>query len=128
MKRLTMLVTVVVFMAATMMALAGAALAQEDRGGADVCVSQDGQTIYDSGPSFCRSGATSQAVAVNNSEAEAGRNSTAVAVNDSFTNPFDNSEGVAVNNSFAGADTDSEAYALDHCVATAFHGEEEVCF
>ena len=51
-----------------------------------------------------------------------------MAVNDSFTNPFDNSEGVAVNNSFAGADTDSEAYVLDHCVATAFHGEEEVCF
>ena len=84
-------------MAAVMMALAGAALA-------DVCVSAEGETIYDSGgPSSCFSDPTSEAVAVTNSSAFASLDSEAVAVNE------------------------SSALAIDHCAATALNGEVESC-
>ncbi len=150
MKRLTMLVTEVVPMAALLMALSGAALAQT-RGGGDVCLSQGGQTIYDSGPSDCGADPDSQAVTVNHSYAEvdsdsqavavngsgifAARSSQAVAVNHSGAVPLFDSQAVAVNHSFAGAAVDSEAVAVNHsdafashsCSATALNGEEEDC-
>ena len=97
MRRIILVVTVAAMMAALLMALPGAALAD------DVCVSHEGETIYDSGPSRCSSDPTSQAVAVNYSFASAASDSEAVAVNHSF------------------------AYAEDHCVATALNGEVESC-
>ncbi len=68
-----------------------------------MCLSQGGQTIYDSGPSFCSSDPTSQAAAVNGSKASA---------------EFD-SEAVAVHHSLAFANAD--------CSATALNGEGESC-
>ena len=106
-----MLVTVAAMIqVALLMALSGAALAQEDRGGADVCVSDRGETLIDIGTSNCFSDPTSQAVAVNDSEAIAGSDSEAVAVD-----------------STAFSDFDSEALAFDSCSATALNGELEFC-
>jgi hypothetical protein len=115
-----MLVTVAAMMAALLMALSGAALAQEARGGGDVCVSDRGETLIDIGASSCYTGPASQAVAVN----------------DSFAySDFDGGEALAVNHSEALAEVDSEAVAVNHsdafafdsCSATALNGEVERC-
>ena len=128
MRRIMLLFTVAATMAA-MMALPGAALAD------DVCVSHEGETIYDSGPSRCSSDPTSQAVAVNGSEASPQIDSEAVAANDSGAISAFGGDAFAYNDSAAFAYNDSEAVAVNHsvafanadCSATALNGEEESC-
>src|SRR5215216_4637048 len=109
-------------MAALLMALSGAALAQ-DRGGADVCVSDEGELLVDIGASNCFSDATSQAVAINDSGAP-GFDGEAVAVNHSLVFASFDSEAMAVNHSEATADFDSEAVAVNESGAfSAFDSE-----
>ena len=103
MRRITSVLSVMVVMAA-MVAVSGAALAQEPRGGADVCVSQGGQTIYDMGASSCFSNPTSQAVAINHSDFAAAQN---------------NSQAVAINRSVA--------IARNVCSVAALNGQNETC-
>jgi hypothetical protein len=70
------LLVLVAMMLVAMMALSGAVLAQ----GADVCVSNKGDTKVDKGPSTCTSDSTSHAVAVKGSEAIATNSSKARAI------------------------------------------------
>ncbi len=119
------------------------------RGGADVCVSQGGQTVYDTGASNCFSDATSQAVAINRSFANASESSQAVAIEafadasessqavaiEAFAGANIDSQAVAINRSFAGAQNNSQAVAinksaalaLNACAVAALNGEVERC-
>ena len=118
MRRLMVLVTVSAMMAA-MIALSGAALAQP-RGGDDVCVSHEGETIYDNGASDCPSRPNSTAVAINNSFAFADDDGQAVAVDHSAADATIDSQAVAINHSFASAINDSGAVAIDDSGADVF--------
>jgi hypothetical protein len=103
-------------MMALMMAVCGVALAQ---GGADVCVSNKGETKVQKGDSICFSDSTSHAVAHNDGQAFASDNSKAKAQNDSIASASDNSQ--------AQANNSSEARAFDNCSAKAQNGEQEIC-
>ena len=119
-KRLAVLgATTSMILAAMLMALAGAALAQPG-GGPDVCVSIKGDTKVDKGESTCFSNSTSKAVAVKGSYAVAYRDSRAHAVNDSLATADRDSRAHAVNNSFAIAYRDSRAHAVNNSSAFAF--------
>src|SRR5919107_50733 len=91
MKRILVLLTVGAMIASIMALFSGVALAQ---GGADVCVSNKGETKVDKGDSTCSSDSTSHAVAHNDSQASADDNSQAKANNSSFAAGGTNFTGV----------------------------------
>ena len=102
-------------MLAAMMALSGMALAQ-----GDVCVSIKGDTKVDKGESTCYSDATSKAVAVNGSDAEALFGSHATAINGSDATAIFDTRATAINNSIAEAVfSGSRATAINNSVALA---------
>ena len=102
----------------------------------DLCVSQGGQTVYQTGPRTCFSDPTSQAVAIDRSFADASNASQAVAIdqsdfaaaqNRSQAVAIDRSVGVALNHSGAVAIDRSFAFAIDACTVVALNGEEVSC-
>ena len=88
---------------ALLMVVMGASPALASWGVTDLCVSQGGQTVYDTGASLCSSDATSQAVAINRS----------------FAGALNHSQAVSINHAFA--------FAFDACSVVALDGEEVSC-
>ena len=86
--------------------------------GADVCVSQGGQTVYDTGASGCFSDPTSQAVAIGGF-ADASNASQSVAIDRSVAGALNHSQAVAIDDAFA--------FAFDDCAVVALNGGEETC-
>ncbi len=84
-----------------------------------MCVSLQGETKVQKGTSVCYSDTTSQAIAVNDSDAFATFGSKATATNDSAAFAFFFSEARAINDSFADA--------RDDRTATAQNGEVVEC-
>ena len=84
-----------------------------------MCVSQGGQTVYDTGASGCSSDATSQAVSFDQSEAFAQNHSQAVAIDRGVALAKNRSNAVALNRAFA--------FAFDACSVVALNGEGESC-
>jgi hypothetical protein len=91
----------------------------------DLCVSQSGQTVYQTGPRTCFSDATSQAVAFNQSFADASNASQAVAI-DGFAGANEHSQAVAIDRSFAVAQSYSQAVAIDRSFAGALNHSQAV--
>jgi hypothetical protein len=99
----------------------------------DLCVSQGGQTVYQTGDRTCFSDPTSQAVAFNQSFADASNASQAVAI-DGFAGANEHSQVVAIE-SFAVAQSYSQAVAIDRsfalasnsCAVAALNGEAVSC-
>jgi hypothetical protein len=122
MRRTMLLLTV---MAATLVMASGVALAQP-RGGSDLCVSHEGETIYNQGTSDCLSDPTSTAVAIN-SFADASNDSVAVGIN-SFVGANIDSVAVGIDDSFATAQNDGVAVGIDHSVAQAIDHSVALAF
>ena len=102
----------------------------------DLCVSQGGQTVYQTGARTCFSDPTSQAVAFNQSFADASNASQAVAIDQSFAGANIGSQAVAIDQSdFAAAQNSSQAVAIDRsfavasnsCAVAALNGEAVSC-
>jgi hypothetical protein len=91
-KMLTVVVSAAIMVA--MLAMSGVALA---KGGADVCVSNKGETKVDKGDSSCFSDSTSHAVATKDSNAVAVEDSKAQAHNNSNAAAVDGAHATAVN-------------------------------
>ena len=92
--------------------------------GADVCVSQGGQTVYDTGASGCFSDPTSQAVAIGGF-ADASNASQSVAIG-GFAGANDHSQAVAIRSDFAAAQSHSQSVAIDRSVAGALNHSQAV--